>query len=103
MPKFALETLGGMDEKAKGFLELLADKAQLYNMYEGVDKELFVKHAKMLLAVQMAEANAENCMRTTFCMATGNINKKILNKWFKNELKARKNRVPLNCSIGGER
>ena len=73
-----------MDEKAEGFLEMLADKAQLYNMYEATDKEQFVKRAKMLIAVKMAEANAECCMRTTYCMATGNINKKILNEWFGN-------------------
>ena len=72
-------------------------------MYKATDKEQFVARAKMIIAVKMAEANAECCMHTTCCMATGNINKKILNKWFKNELKARKNRVPLNRPHGGER
>ena len=105
MVPFALETLGGMDEKAEGFLEMLADKAQLYNMYEATDKEQFVKRAKMLIAVKMAEANAECCMRTTYCMATGNINKKILNKWFgakAGPLNARgqnRDRVPLDRQL----
>ena len=102
MVPFALETLGGMDEKAEGFLEMLADKAQLYNMYKATDKEQFVARAKMIIAVKMAEANAECCMRTTYCMATGNINKKILNEWFgKGPLNARQNRdrVPLDRQL----
>ena len=56
----------------------MADKAQLYNMYKTTDKEQFVARAKMIFAVKMAEADAECCMRTTYCMATGNINKNMV-------------------------